>query len=131
MSANEPTPALRRLLTKPDVVALSGGEAVAAFVAHGTVALLFTGNAARYPEIDDLAVVLPEIMGEFPGRFHVGVIDPDADRPVAARYKVTIRPTLVFVRDGVILGALPRMRDWAVYLDEVSRLLAGAAEGVS
>ncbi|HQT45791.1 MAG TPA: hypothetical protein PLY97_01100, partial [Acidocella sp.] len=50
---------------------------------------------------------------------------------VAARYKVSIRPTLVFARDGAVLGALPRMRDWAVYLDEVSRLLAGAGEGVS
>ncbi|OYV26825.1 MAG: hypothetical protein B7X08_00365, partial [Acidocella sp. 20-63-7] len=54
-----------------------------------------------------------------------------ADRAVAARYKVSIRPTLVFARDGAVLGALPRMRDWAVYLDEVSRLLAGAGEGVS
>ena len=124
------SPALTRLLTKPNVEALTA-DTLEAFTAQGTTALFFTGNAARYPEIDDLAVVLPEIMAQFPQKFRLGVIDPDTARPAAVKYRITIRPTLVFLRDGVILGALPRMRDWAVYLDEISKLLAPSATEVS
>lgn len=69
-------------------------------------------------------------MAVFKNSFRVGVIDPDANRPVAARYKVTVRPTLVFLRDGAILGMLPRMRDWAVYLDVIGALLAQDSSGL-
>ncbi|MGE4483196.1 hydrogenase [Acidocella sp.] len=123
MSAPALSAPLRRLLGLPGVAALSGAS-LGPFVAHGVSALFFTGNSARYPEIDDLAVVLPELMKAFPGVFRLGVVDPDQERELAVRFKVTVRPTLVFLRDGTVLGSLPRMRDWAVYLDGIAALLA-------
>lgn len=116
-------PAVQRLLSLPNVTALSGG-AVAAFIAEGTSALFFIGSAKRYPEVDDVAIVLPELMREYPGRFRVGVVDADTEPAVAQRFGIGIRPTLVFVRDGVEIGTIPRMRDWSVYLAEISALLA-------
>jgi hydrogenase-1 operon protein HyaE len=115
--------ALEKLSRRPDVVALNAAS-LPAFIAEGTVALFFTGNAERYPEIDDLATVLPELQREFQGQFRIGVIDPDAERDLARKYRISIRPTLVFLRNGAELGTLPRLRDWALYLDEISRLLA-------
>ncbi len=124
------TPAITRLLAKPGVEALTA-DTLDAFTAHGPTGIFFTGNATRYPEIDDLATILPELMAAFPQKFRLGVIDPDTARPLAVKYRITIRPTLVFLRNGVILGTLPRMRDWAVYLDEISKLLAPTAAEVS
>jgi hydrogenase-1 operon protein HyaE len=121
--SNATSAVLRRLLARPDVVELEGEE-VDAFTATGTSLLFFTGNSRRYPEIDDVATVLPELMTAFAGRFRVGVVDPDVDRTAAQRFGVSIRPTLVFVRDGVVLGSIARMRDWAVYLAEIAAIVA-------
>ncbi|WP_081857859.1 hypothetical protein [Thiomonas sp. FB-Cd] len=113
----------QRLLARPDVEQLAG-DAVDAFAATGTRVLFFTGNSRRYPEIDDVAAVLPELMTAFAGRFRVGVVDPDVDRTAAQRFGVNVRPTLVFLRDGAVLGSIGRMRDWAVYLAEIAAIVA-------
>ena len=120
------SPALQRLLGRDGVQALHG-EQIDAFAARGTRVLFFTGDPRRHPEIDDVATVLPELMRAFDGRFGVGLVDPDTDREAMMRWDAGMRPTLVFVRDGVRLGAIPRMRDWAAYLAEVAALLGGGA----
>jgi hydrogenase-1 operon protein HyaE len=117
------SPSLRRLLQMPGITAL-GQDDVEGFTAHGLTALFFTGNPTRYPEIDDLAVVLPELLKEFPGKFRVGVIDPDVEKKLAVRFKVSVRPTLLFLRDGAVVLSLPRMRDWAVYIEEINKILS-------
>ncbi len=122
-----PGASVRRLLARPDVAAVSG-DAVDAFVASGRTALFFAGDAARYPEVDDVAVVLPELIDAFSGRFRVGVIDADREPDAARRFGVSVRPTLVFVRDGARLGAIERMRDWAVYLAEIAAITAEPGE---
>jgi hydrogenase-1 operon protein HyaE len=113
---------LRRLLQMPGISAL-GQEEVEGFTAQGLTALFFTGNPTRYPEIDDLAVVLPELLKEFPSQFRVGVINPDAEKKLAVRFKISVRPTLVFLRDGAVVLSLPRMRDWVVYIEEINKLM--------
>jgi hydrogenase-1 operon protein HyaE len=123
---NPSSPALQRLLAQPGVQALSGAR-IDEFASRGTQALFFTGDPGRHPEIDDVAVILPELMRAFDGRFGVGVVDPDADREALMRWDAGVRPTLVFVRDGVRLGAIARMRDWAYYLSEIAAMLGGAA----
>ncbi|MDE8342210.1 MAG: hydrogenase [Acidocella sp.] len=117
------TLAVQRLLDRPGIVQLSNDTADA-LIAEGDSVLFFTGNAVRYPEIDDVAVILPELLAAFGNRFKVGVINPDTDRAAAKRFKVDIRPSLVFFREGKQLGILARVRDWAIYLDEISALYA-------
>jgi hydrogenase-1 operon protein HyaE len=115
-------PGLRRLLQMSFVNTLSEAT-LDEFLGNGLVALVFTGNAARYAEIEDLAVVLPELVKEFPGAFRVGVIDPDKERKLAVRFKITVRPTLLFVKNGEVVLSLPRMRDWAEYVREIASLV--------
>ncbi|MGC9270722.1 hydrogenase [Acidiphilium sp.] len=122
--------AVARLLARPGVVALSAAM-VDDFVATGTCVLLFTGDAGRHPEIDDVATILPDLIRACGHAMRTGVIDPDADRASAARFGVTIRPTLVFLHDAAVLGAIPRMKDWAVYLNEIATIFAPLAQGVS
>jgi len=53
-----------------------------AFVARpGHALLFFTEDPARFREVLDLAVVLPELAAAFPGRFRIGVLPPRAARP--------------------------------------------------
>ncbi|OYV38923.1 MAG: hypothetical protein B7Z80_08760 [Rhodospirillales bacterium 20-64-7] len=130
MTTTTLTPALQRLFGRPDIVQISG-ENIEAFIAHGDCVLFFTGDAVRYPEIDDVAVILPELMVAFHKRFKVGAINPDTERAIAKRFQVGIRPSLVFLREGVTLGVLPRVRDWAVYLDEINALYNAAPQYVT
>ena len=123
---SEPSAALRRLLLRPGVQAPSA-EGIDEVVRRGTWVLFFTGDATRHPEVDDVAAVLPELARAFDGGFGVAVVDPDVDREAVLRWDAGVRPTLVFVRDGVRLGSIERMRDWSVYLNEIAALL-GAAE---
>lgn len=122
MNTDTLTPSLRRLLQMPGISALTQDDADA-FIAEGLTALFFTGNATRHPEIDDLAVVLPELLKEYPNRFRVGVIDPDVEKKLAVRFKVSVRPTLLFLRDGAVVLSLPRMRDWAEYIQELNKIM--------
>ncbi|MDD2876912.1 MAG: hydrogenase [Acidiphilium sp.] len=122
--------AVARLLARPGVVALNPAM-VDDFVATGTCVLLFTGDAARHKEIDDVATILPDLIVACGHAMRIGVIDPDADRASAIRFGVTIRPTLVFLHGGTVLGAVPRMKDWAVYLSEIATIFAPLAQGVS
>ena len=111
--------AVNRLITQYDVHDFTG-VALDAFVRDGLTLLFFTGDPIRYPEIDDVAVVLVELIKTCSGRFRCAIISPDHDGPAAARFGVTIRPTLVFVYDGAVMSSLPRMRDWSEYVEKIS-----------
>jgi hydrogenase-1 operon protein HyaE len=122
--------AIERLLARPDSVELAPGD-VEAFIAEGICVLFFTGNPSRHREIDDVAAILPELIRASGHQIKIGVIDPDRDRASAARFAVTIRPTLVFLHHGRVLGTVARMRDWAYYQAEIATMFAPLASEVS
>jgi hydrogenase-1 operon protein HyaE len=122
--------AIDRLLARPDVVGLVPGD-VDAFIAEGICVLFFTGDPSRHREIDDVAAILPELIRASGHLMKIGVIDPDRDRASAVRFAVTIRPTLVFLHNGRVLGAVARMRDWAFYQAEIATIFAPFASEVS
>lgn len=117
-----PSKPLARLLQMPGVSVLTT-ETFDAFIANGLSLIFFAGNESRYNEITDLAVVLPQLLREFPMLTRIGVVDPDSERKLAVRYKVSLRPTLTLLRDGHELLSLGRLRDWAVYIDEIAKAL--------
>jgi hydrogenase-1 operon protein HyaE len=95
-----------------------------AFLAQpGDQAVLFLGNTVQFPEGADVAVVLPELRVAFAGRFGLGVVTPEDEDAIARRYGVQRWPSLVFLRDGEYVTALPGMRDWDVYLRDVAQAL--------
>lgn len=89
----------------------------------GAALLVFTEDPAQYRETLDLAVIVPELIGALPGRFRTGVLLPAAARALAPRYGFRRWPALVLLKDGRHVGAVDGLRDWQVYLDELSRLL--------
>ncbi|MFA7095665.1 MAG: hydrogenase-1 expression HyaE [Gammaproteobacteria bacterium] len=100
-------------------------ENLEAVTGRGTWMLFFTGDPKAVPESNDVAVVLPELVRAFPGRFSVAVVAREAETDLQRRYGFQRWPTLVLLRDGQYLGALSGMQDWDVYQREIARLLDG------
>jgi hydrogenase-1 operon protein HyaE len=90
----------------------------------GDRVLLLAGDPVQFPEGQDVAAVLPELMRSFAGRFQVAVVPRESEAAVAKRYGSQRWPTLIFLRDGHYVTALAGMQDWDVYLKEVAMALS-------
>ena len=89
----------------------------------GDRVLLLAGDMVRFPEGQDVAAVLPELMQAFPGRFEIGVVPREQEDAVAERYGSQRWPTLLFLRNGSYVTAISGMQDWDVYLQRVAEAL--------
>ena len=105
-----------------------GAEALEAFIdGAGERVLFVTGDPLKNPETMDVAVILPELVMAFQGRFVPGVVAQDVERAVRDRFDVWPTPSLIFLRDGTYLGAIPKVRDWDDYLVRTRAILDGLA----
>lgn len=116
-------PLAERLITAHGAMPLTRATMDEFLAQPGDQALLFCGDPVRFPEGADVAVVLPELRAAFAGRFGLGLVLPEDEDAIACRYGVQRWPTLVFVRDGQYVAALPGMRDWDDYLRDVAQAL--------
>jgi hydrogenase-1 operon protein HyaE len=125
----EPTMALLidRLTTELGWPLLDAGSLDAFIAAPGEHVLFVPGDPARTPEALDVAVILPELVMTFQNRFAPAVVSPAIERAVRERFEVWPMPSLIFLRDGVFLGAIPKVRDWADYLERTRAILDGLA----
>jgi hydrogenase-1 operon protein HyaE len=90
---------------------------------EGNRVVLLAGDAVRFPEGQDVAAVLPELMKVFPDRFEVAVVPRDSEDAVARRYGSQRWPSLLFFRSGQYVTAIAGMQDWDVYLQGVDAAL--------
>ncbi len=89
-----------------------------------TQVLFFGGDPARYPEANDVAVVLPELARAFPARFKPAVVDRSLEDELKHRYDIQVWPCLVFLRDGRFLGKISKVRDWSDYMQRIPKILS-------
>ena len=102
-------------------------ENIDAFVeCPGRAVLVFTEDPLRVRETLDIAVIVPELMRAFPGRFRVGVLMPETARNAHPRYGFRRWPALVVLSDGNHVGAIDGLRGWDEYVKELARLLETA-----
>jgi len=92
----------------------------------GRTLLVFLEDPGRFKETLDLAVIVPELVRAFPGRFDVGVLLPDAARALCAHYGFRRWPAMVMLADGRYVGAVDGLRNWDEYLAEVAQMLTAA-----
>ena len=119
-------PLLARLFTQHGYADITAAS-IDAFVAQpGHAVLVFTEDPLRVRETLDIAVIVPELVRAFPGRFRVGVLMPESARLLQARYGFRRWPALVVLSDGKHVGAIDGLRDWDEYLTELLRLLDAA-----
>ncbi len=92
--------------------------------------LFFTESPERFPESNDVCMILPELVKEYENRFSVAVIDQSAQRQLQGRYGFNEWPTLVFLRKGQFLGFISRVQDWNTYIIRINELLSSEAKPV-
>ncbi|MBY4677397.1 hypothetical protein [Marinobacterium arenosum] len=103
---------------------LLDGDSFDGFVERQPYSLLFFSEApARFPESNDLAVILPELVKAFP-QLSVAVIARSAEKALQGRYNFQQWPTLVLLKQGRYLGQISRVQNWDDYLSEIDRMLA-------
>ncbi|MDR3494883.1 MAG: hydrogenase accessory protein [Ancalomicrobiaceae bacterium] len=86
--------------------------------------LFFTGDPTERTDSFDVAVVLPELVAVFAGRYRAAVIARSAEKALMPRFQVMVLPSLAVTRGGTIVGVLPRIRDWSEYVEKLAAWLA-------
>ena len=118
------SPLVQNMIEQYDYPVLGAAELGSFFETAEDVVLFFTEDASKFPETNDVAMILPELVKAFGGRFSTAVIAPGDQRRLQMRYGFREWPSLVFLRNGEYLGAISRVQDWNVYLAETDRILA-------
>lgn len=119
-------PLVAQLFSKHGFAEVTPSNLVAWTHAPGRALLVFLEDPGRFKETLDLAVIVPELVRAFPGRFHVGVVLPDAARELSTRYGFRRWPAFVILADGHYVGAVDGLRNWDEYLADVAGLLDAA-----
>ncbi len=91
--------------------------------APGDAVLLVAGDAVRFPEGLDVAVVLPELRAAVKASFRIGVATATDEDAIASRFGAQRRPSLIFLRDGRYATTVAGMRDWGDYVVQIQAAL--------
>lgn len=118
-------PLITRLTEELNWPGLVNNSDLAEFTqADGVHVLFVPGDAKRNLETADVAVILPELKLAFQGRFDCAVVDDAIESDVRHKAKVLKTPSLIFYRDGQLIGSIPRVRGWDEYMTRISQILA-------
>jgi len=94
--------------------------------ANGDTVIFAVGDWKRHVEVNDVAVILPELIKASNGALKAAVLERDSERQVQTRFRFSRYPSLIFLRDGAYLGVIPQVLDWSDYITEINRILAGS-----
>ncbi len=92
---------------------------------NGDTVLFVTGDWSRHVEVNDVAVILPEIIKASNGGLKAAVLDRKSERKIQTTYRFSKFPSLIFLRDGEYLGTIQKVLDWQDYIFEINEILAG------
>lgn len=118
-----PSPLIENMIEKYDYPVLDEENFESFINAQEECVLFFTENPARFPESNDVAMILPELVKEYGNRFTAAVISQTAQRKLQARYGFSEWPTLVFLRNGQYLDHISRVQDWNEYIIRINEIL--------
>lgn len=118
-------PLITRLTTEFDYPNLETMSDVASFVEQEGLHVIFIpGDVKRNLETVDVAVILPELRQAFQRRFDCAVADDSVETELREDTKVFKTPSLIFYRDGQMLGGIPKVRDWTEYIERITQIIA-------
>ncbi len=116
------SPLIERLIESG--YALLDGDNFQAFIErHDYVVLFFPNDPVLFPESNDVAVILPELLRAYDVPLQAAVIGRGIERELQQRFRFTRWPALVFLKNGGYLGAMTGIHNWHDYLTEGSRIL--------
>jgi len=119
-----PSPLIRNMIEQYGYPVLNEDTLDDFLQSHEECVLFFTESPERFPESNDVAMILPELVKEYGNRFAAAVVEREAERSLQARYGFNEWPALVFLRDTRYLGAVCRVQDWVDYLMKINQILS-------
>lgn len=121
-------PLIRRLESELGWPRLCNLSDLAEYLGRPGVHCLFTpGDPVRNLETADAAVILPELHMIFQRAFDCALVDGGIEAKVRESNGVLKTPAFIFFRDGQMIGAIPKVRDWDDYLVRIQQILARKA----
>lgn len=118
-----PSPLINRLVDELDYPLLDQSNFDDFIKSAPFSVLFFTEAPKRFPESNDVAVILPELVKNFP-QLTPAVVSTDAEKALQGRYNFTVWPALVFLKEGRYLGTITKVQNWDVYMAEIGSILA-------
>lgn len=118
-----PSPLIEAMIEQYNYPVLTAETAEQFIQSQDECVLFFTEDPARFPESNDVAMILPELVKEYGDRFNAAVVDQQHQRTLQAKYDFKEWPTLVFLRKGQYLGAVCRVQDWNDYIIKINDIL--------
>ncbi|MET0068106.1 MAG: hypothetical protein ABW076_17305 [Candidatus Thiodiazotropha sp.] len=119
-----PSPQIRRLTERHHFPVLSEVTLDRFAGQQENLVLFFSEDPAKFPESNDVAMVLPELVKAYAGRLQAALIERGSQHRLQTRFGFNQWPALVFLRRGEYLGAITQIQNWDDYLREVDRLLS-------
>lgn len=118
-----PSPLVERLIEELNYPHLSE-QNFESFIQEKPFSVLFlTEQPKQFPESNDVAVILPELVKAFP-QLEPAVVSTDYERELRGRYNFRAYPALVFLKQGKYLGDITKVRNWDEYMSMISELLS-------
>ena len=118
------SPQIRRLIDIHQLPMLDESSLKPFCAEHHQAVLFFPGDPSKYPEANDVAMVLPELLKVFRG-LAAGVIAASDELALQRHFGFTRWPCLVFLREGQVMGIISEMQNWEDYLQQVLQILTG------
>lgn len=118
------SPLLQTIIERENYPVLTNDTLDSFLAENEDVILLVAGAHERIVEVNDVAVIYPELLKAFTGRLTPAIIDRASERGVQLRYRFNAFPSLIFLRKGGYLGTISKLLDWQDYLTEISEILS-------
>ncbi|ASF48020.1 thioredoxin domain-containing protein [Methylovulum psychrotolerans] len=118
------SPLLAQLTTRYGYPVLDADNYDFFVYSHKTVVLFFSNDPSQFPESNDVAVILPELLKAVGGQLQAALIAKPIERELQARFRFTGWPSLVFLRNGDYLGVITGIRDWQEFMQETAKILS-------
>lgn len=119
---------IERLITEVGYPSATSDTIDDLVAANEFLVLFFTNDPTRYPESNDVAVILPELQKAFQNRFQVAVVGRDSEQALKQRFPFNQWPALVILRRGTQLDVISKVRDWAEYRSIVEPLFSADSQ---
>lgn len=119
-----PSPLVQRLYQQLGYPRLTATQVPEFLAQHEFSVLFFTEDPKRFPETNDVAVILPELIKAFRGQLAAAVIATEDEKKLQSLYGFQSWPALVFLKGNEYLGTITGVQDWAVYLEDIKAILA-------
>ena len=118
------SPLIDRLVKELDYAQLDTDNFDTFVRAHEHSVLFCSSDPKSFPESNDVAVILPELIAAFSQRLVPAVVARSFENTLQRRYGFKAWPALVFLRRSDYLGAICRVQNWSDYCDQINTLLA-------